>query len=95
VDNPTSGGFGVGRQMAARAANLNTDHTLATPFPEQDRPPEAPAATVYPPGRSASRHDGRAPWSVRTQGWPPKMTVMGQTRSARPLLPRASADRLA
>ena len=31
ADNPTSGGFGVGRQMAARAANLNTDHTLVTP----------------------------------------------------------------
>src|SRR4029078_4816615 len=42
VDNPTSGGFGVGRQMAARAANLNTDHTLATPFPEQERSTRGP-----------------------------------------------------
>ena len=95
VDNPTSGGFGVGRQMAARAANLNTDHTLATPFPEQDRPPEAPAATVYPPGRSASRHDGRAPWSARTQGWPPKMTVMGRTGPpGRAASPRANRSRM-
>ena len=94
VDNPTSGGFGVGRQMAARAANLNTDHTLATPFPEQDRPPEAPAATVYPPGRSASRHDGRAPWSARTQGWPPKMTVMGRTGRPTCRVTRANRSRM-
>jgi hypothetical protein len=93
VDNPTSGGFGVGRQMAARAANLNTDHTLATPLPEQDRPPEAPAATVYPPGRSASRLDGRAPWSARTQRVATQDDRNGADGSVRPMPRRARANR--
>ena len=30
VGNPTSGGSGVVRQIAARAASLKTDHTLTT-----------------------------------------------------------------
>src|SRR5262245_64237570 len=35
--NPTTGGSDVARQMAARAANLSTDHTLTYPFPRRRR----------------------------------------------------------
>jgi len=39
----------------------------------------APAATVYLPGRSASRHDARVSFvSEYANGWPFKMTVMGR-----------------
>jgi hypothetical protein len=33
TDNPTSGGLGVDRQVAARAANFRIDATLDDPFP--------------------------------------------------------------
>src|SRR6476619_5174508 len=58
VDNPTHGGFGVGRQMAARAANLKTDHTLATPSRSRIvHPKPLPRPCISPPasdGRGAN-----------------------------------------
>src|SRR4029077_5743379 len=38
--------------------------------------------------------DGRAPWSARTQGWPPKMTVMGQTGPTAGCVARANRSRM-
>src|SRR5258705_6539285 len=78
ADNPTSGGFGVGRQMAARAANLKTDHTLVTPSRSRIVHPTPLRDRVSPRSFGIkARHPGSSV-SEDANGWPPKMTVMGR-----------------
>ena len=84
VDNPTHGGFGVGRQMAARAANLKTDHTLATPSRSRIvHPKPLPRPCISP----MVRHQGAAPggfhecahWAPASDGRGANVTVSDET----------------
>jgi hypothetical protein len=64
--------------MAARAANLKTDHTLVTPSRSRIVHPRPLRDRVSPRSLGIKARRPGSSVSEDANGWPPKMTVMGR-----------------